>query len=434
MSSIRARLRLVLEAVQPPGWVLLGVGVVLAVAGPVLGWGEFIAVAIAIGVVLLCAAGFTIGRQTYQVTLRMQRRQVVVGERALCDLVVTNTSARRLTPARIELPVGRRVASFALPGLGAQASHDEVFAVPTARRSVIRIGPARTVRGDPFGLMGRQVRWTEVLELYVHPRTVAIPGQTGGFVRDLEGFTTDVVTNSDLSFHALREYVPGDDRRHIHWRSSARQGELMVRQYTETRRAEVAIALDLDRSDYDLGDGPETAFELAVSVAGSLAVQALRDENTVSVLTSEGQLRATNPRRALDELCLVELSSGPRTGLLSGTRASSSGSRAGVPRAWSRGTRAASRGSLVTLARQVQHTVANASMVCLVTGAGDTVELARRTTTTFGADVRVLLVRVSSDPATELSVQTIGAASVITLGRLEDLPRAVRRASTAGIA
>lgn len=403
MNPTPSRFRVVLSAVQPPGWVVLGVAMAAGIVGPVLGWLELTVAAIALGVILLGAAGFTIGRQTYEVTLRMQRRQVVVGERALGDLVVTNASSRRLAPARIELPVGRRVASFALPSLGAQAAHDEVFAVPTSRRSVIRIGPARTVRGDPFGLMGRQVRWTEVLELYVHPRTVPLPGQTGGFIRDLEGFNTEVVTNSDLSFHTLREYVPGDDRRHIHWRSSARQGELMVRQYTETRRSDLAIALDLDRGHYDLGDGPDADFELAVSVAGSLAVQALRDENAVSVFSGTTALRATNPRRALDELCLVELDPRPST---------------------------PGRG-LVSLARHVDHAVPNASMVCLVTGAAEPVDVARRTAATFGPQVRVLVVRVCGVEGTELSVQSIGSASVITLPGLDDLPRAVRRAAGA---
>lgn len=407
MKSFTSRVKVVLAAVQPPGWVVLGVGAACAVVGPLLGWLELTVVAMAFGVILLCAAGFTIGRQTYAVTLRMQRRQVVVGERALGDLVVTNTSSRRLAPARIELPVGRRVASFALPSLGSQAAHDEVFAVPTARRSVIRIGPARTVRGDPFGLMGRQVRWTEVLELYVHPRTVPLPGQTGGFIRDLEGFSTEVITNSDLSFHALREYVPGDDRRHIHWRSSARQGELMVRQYTETRRSDLAIALDQDHRHYDLGEGPEADFELAVSVAGSLAVQALRDENTVSVFCGTTQLRATNPRRALDELCLVELD----------------------PRQSTRPGKARQGRGLVSLARHVEHAVPNASMVCLVTGAAEPSDVARRTAATFGPQVRVLVIRVCGATGAELSVQTIGAASVITLPTLDDLPKAVRRAT-----
>ena len=79
---------------------------------------------------------------------------------------------------------------------------------------------------------------------------------------------------SDLAFHALREYVPGDDLRHVHWRSSAKAGELLVRQYHETRRGHVTILVDDRRVSYRrLRD-----FELAVSVATSIALRAVRDD------------------------------------------------------------------------------------------------------------------------------------------------------------
>lgn len=389
---------------QAPGWCLLGTVVLLAVAGWSLGWLELRIAAVVGAVVLVCAVGFTLGRQSYQVTLRMQRRQVVVGDRALGDLIVENTSQRRLLPARVELPVGRRLASFGLPSLAGRASHVEVFAVPTSRRAVIRIGPARSVRGDPFGLMGREIRWTEVLELYVHPKTVPIPGRTGGFIRDLEGWTTSELTNSDVSFHALREYVAGDDRRYVHWKSTARTGTLMVRQFEETRRSHVAVALDLERTAYA---NPEE-FELAVSVAGSLAVQAIRDENEVAVLTSTGRLRAISPRRALDELCTVETAVPPRR----------------------RGGAARREVGIVRLARSVEQAEPNASLVSLVTGSMADPATIRQAGTTWGPDVRVLAVRVEA--GAEPTVQTIASMSVITVGRLEDLPRGVRKASAAG--
>lgn len=424
----RARRIIGLMGMQPAGWALLVLVVALAVSGGLLGWLELRVMAVVGLVVLLCAIGFTLGRQTYAVTLRLQRRQVVVGERALGDLIVENTSNRRLLPARIELPVGRRIASFGLPTLGPRASHDEVFAVPTARRSVIRIGPARSVRGDPFGLMGKEVRWTGAIELYVHPRTVRIPGRTGGFIRDLEGYTTAELTSSDVSFHALREYVAGDDRRHVHWRSSAKLGELMVRQFEETRRSHVAIALDLDRADHESAE----EFELAVSVTGSLAVQAQRDENNVAVLTTGGRLRAVNAKRTLDELSAVE--SVTDTGPSRAKRADRAARRARLSAAMR--TRLArrearrqreARDPVLRLAREVQHAEPNASLVSLVTGSRPSVAQLHQAGTTFDPDVRVLLVRV--ELGAELSVQTIGSVSVVTLGDLDDLPRGVRRAT-----
>ncbi|MFX4272009.1 DUF58 domain-containing protein [Propionibacteriaceae bacterium Y1685] len=392
LSTLEARLRHARQVlgVQWAGWLLLGCALVAAVLGWGFGWLELKLITVASLVAFLCAIAFTLGRQTYQVTLRLQSTQVVVGERALGDLIVTNTSDRRLLPARLELPVGRRLASFGLPTLAGKASHEEVFAVPTTRRSVIRIGPARSVRGDPFGLMGREIRWTDAIDLYVHPRTVRIPGRQGGFIRDLEGYTTAELTNSDVSFHALREYVAGDDRRYVHWRSSARTGTLMVRQFEETRRSHVAIGLDLDQHSYE---SPEE-FELAVSVTGSLSLQALRDENNVAVMTTRGRLRALSPKRALDELCMVEA----------------------VP-----------DGGVSVLARALKHNEPNASVVSMVTGAVQTPHQIRLATSLYGMDVKVLAVRVNL--GAEMTVQTTNNVSVVTLGDLEELPRAVRRAS-----
>src|SRR5690606_1690719 len=119
-----------------------------------------------------------------------------------------------------------------------------------------------------------QKDWTEHVELFVHPRTVPLHGSSSGFLKDLEGRPTKDLSSSDVSSHALREYAPGDDRRHVHWKTSARTGTLMVRQFEETRRSHLAVVLSTNAADYD---DPEE-FELAVSVAGSLGVQALREE------------------------------------------------------------------------------------------------------------------------------------------------------------
>ena len=102
------------------------------------------------------------------------------------------------------------------------------------------------MRGDPLGLVRRTVRWTDVTELFVHPRTVSLESLGAGLLRDLEGETTQDLSMSDLAFHALREYQPGDDRRYIHWRSSAKAGRLLVRQFLDTRRSHLSVVVDTD--------------------------------------------------------------------------------------------------------------------------------------------------------------------------------------------
>ena len=87
---------------------------------------------------------------------------------------------------------------------------------------MIAVGPATTRRGDPLSIFSRDVTWTGVREVLVRPPMVPLETLGAGLLRDLEGVTTDAVSPSDLAFHALREYVPGDDLRHVHWRSSAK--------------------------------------------------------------------------------------------------------------------------------------------------------------------------------------------------------------------
>ena len=109
---------------------------------------------------------------------------------------------------------------------------------------------ATTVHGDPLGLVRRTVAWTERTELFVHPLTVSLESLGAGLLRDLEGTVTPDLSMSDLAFHALREYQPGDDRRYIHWRSSAKHDRLLVRQFLDTRRSHLAVVVDTSPEVY----------------------------------------------------------------------------------------------------------------------------------------------------------------------------------------
>ena len=122
-----------------------------------------------------------------------------------------------------------------------------------------------------------------------------------GQVRDLEGMPSDRVSMSDLAFHALREYVPGDDLRHVHWRSSARAGELLVRQYHDTRRNHATVVLDADPAAYR----SDEEYELGVSVAASLIMCAAREEYDVSLVCGREQLTALPAGAVLDATCRV---------------------------------------------------------------------------------------------------------------------------------
>ena len=134
------------------------------------------------------------------------------------------------------------------------------------------------------------------------PRVTDLSVFAGGLTNDLDGATSQQLSMSDLAFHALREYVPGDDLRHVHWRSSAKAGELLVRQYHETRRGHVTILVDASRSSYPRADD----FELAVSVAASIALRAVRDDFDTSLRCGPHLARGRSAAAMTDVACRFE--------------------------------------------------------------------------------------------------------------------------------
>lgn len=303
---VPARLRRLLRPftiVTAFGWGVALVGVVALTAGMRFGWAELTTIGVIALLLLLAAVPFILGRTDYHVTVELAATRVVVGQRAVGRVVVRNGGSRGSASTMIDFPVGRAVARFRVPRLAPGAEHEEVFTIPTQRRAVLQLGPVTSSRSDPLGLMRRSLTWTDPENLYVHPRTVAVPSELTGLLRDLEGLPTRDLADDDVSFHALREYVPGDDLRHVHWRSTARTGVLMIRQFEETRRSHLAVVLTTGTGQYANPD----EFELAVSLAASIGVAASREGKSLALLTSGEQLDAQTPVRLLDALSGVEL-------------------------------------------------------------------------------------------------------------------------------
>ncbi|MBU4464833.1 MAG: DUF58 domain-containing protein [Actinobacteria bacterium] len=384
------RARGILRVVRPAAWVLIAATIALWIGGDVMGWWELTIAAVVLSVTLVLCTGFLFGRTTYEVSLDLNRTRVVVGERAVGAMTLANDSRRAILPSRVVLPVGAGRGEFAVGRLAAGESVEELFAIPTTRRGVLAVGPISVVRGDPLGLFERVHRRDEPVDLYVHPRTVLFEGQSLGFMRDLEGLAATDLSRDDVSFHALREYQPGDDLRHVHWRSSARTGDLMVRQYEETRRSHFVIGLSRNPSDYKNTD----EFELAISAAGSLGLRALRDSRQVDVRVQGRGLPASTGKRLLDALAAL---------LPSRSR----------------------EGSIEDLAGTLAATLPLASVVVLVCGSSVDPTRLRLACARLPFGARVLAVVAQSGAAPAL--RRIGDANVVTVGALEQLPAALRK-------
>jgi uncharacterized protein (DUF58 family) len=323
------------------------------------------------------------------VGIELQPPRVVAGERALGRLVVTNAGTSASTPSRLELPVGAGLAEFIVPSLAPDEEHEELFAVPTNRRAVIVAGPAVSVRGDQLGLLRRTVRWTDPVELFVHPGTARLRPSAAGLVRDLEGEVTKTITNNDISFHALRAYEPGDALRNVHWRTSARTGQLMVRQYEETRRSQLILVQSTEGEHYASDD----EFELAVSVLASLGVQVIRDATRLAVVTESLALRTATPTALLDDTSRIQT----------------------VRRAFP---------GIRDFVREATKRLPPPSVVITVGGSLLPVADLRSIETLFGADTEVIAFRAELGAPSRIT--RIAGTTVVTVGELSELPRLVR--------
>ncbi len=377
-----------LACVTRLGWSILAASLLAAVLSRWQGWQEFGVITAAGLAALVMAILFALGRSRYRVLIDLHHERVVVGQPAQGRVRITNTAVHRLLPVRIELPIGPHVRTLMVPSLRGGAVHVALFDIPTERRGIITVGPARSVRGDALGVIRRVLLWTDPEPLYVHPPTVPLDRTAPGFIRDLEGQPSKAISNDDVSFHALRGYVPGDDRRYIHWRSSARTGALMVRQFEETRRSHLAVALSTRQSDYT--DAAE--FEIAVAACASLGLQSFREERALSVVTDERPLPTGTARRLLDQM----------SGVHSGEEAP----------------------NLVTVAQHASRSVPEVSVAVLLCGSTPTLTDIRTAANCFPPAVRVIAVRVVT--GSPIGLRSIGAAAVVTVGDLPDLGRALR--------
>ncbi|RWZ84536.1 MULTISPECIES: DUF58 domain-containing protein [unclassified Glutamicibacter] len=380
--------------ISPLGFVLLGTAVLLWILGASFGWQEALLGAFMATVLLLASVGFVLGRNDFSVDLDLHRTRVAVGDRAVGAMQVANKASRSSAPVMMELPVGHGAAQFRIPRLEPQQTHEDLFTIPTQRRQVLDVGPVRSVRQDPFAILRRQVKWTESYELFIHPRTTALDGSSAGFIRDLEGMPTADLSNSDVSFHALREYQSGDDRRHIHWKSTARTGELMVRQFEETRRSHLALSLSTNLDEYAEAHAEED-FELAISVAASIGQQAVAEQRKLAILTQQGPVRTGSGRQMMDGLTRIEAATGQRE-------------------------------NLVDVVRHTADTVPGASVIFFLTGTRTSAKSLREAWMHVPAGVRAIAIRCET--GIEPSRSNIGELTVLSLGKLEELGVMLRKA------
>jgi uncharacterized protein (DUF58 family) len=269
------------------GW-LVGLGTVaLVFGGRLFGLSELFALGL-ICAVLLVASALLVGgsRLELEVGRAVHPARVNVGTPTRVELTIRNLRATRTPVLRLRDPVsGTRGADLMVSPLGRGERTIAAYRLPTERRGLIRIGPLDVVVGDPFGLTTLATVAAPSVEVTVYPHIDQIeplPFTTGH--DPLAGARQpNSLGRTGEDFYALRPYVVGDDLRRIHWPSSARHDELLVRQNELPWQGRTTVLLDVRKAAHS-GD----SLEVAVSAAASIVAATARRHDLIRLVTSAG--------------------------------------------------------------------------------------------------------------------------------------------------
>lgn len=205
--------------------------------------------------------------------------------------VVLELSRTRFGASRAEvvdrLPEPRSL-KFPPPAGGSRTANLEV-PLSFPRRGVYELGPAEIRISDPFGLLGFSRTFPEKTEVIVYPKTHALPGfpLRGG---DMEAGSRGSRGQRGDEFASLREYRRGDDRRHIHWKSVARTGQLFVKEFSLEAPRRHTVVLDARREGIRVN---ESEVEDAVSAAASVLRHLSRERLPLRLLCANAAVDAT---------------------------------------------------------------------------------------------------------------------------------------------
>ena len=221
-----------------------------------------------------------------------------VGDRIRVTYTLRNTS--RIPKPWLEihnptsLPAG-------LPGraiaLGGATERSWLIRTPLTRRGHFRIEPLQIRTGDPFGFFESSASVGSGINVTVYPRLEPIPlwrlpaasldGSHAARERTLQ--STPLATT-------VRPWAPGDAFNRIHWKATARHGDIHVKEFDLEQTADAWVVLDLERA-VQLGTGDESTVEVAVRAAAAVADKALVENRAVGMTINAHRLAQLQPDR-----------------------------------------------------------------------------------------------------------------------------------------
>ncbi|MFF0374589.1 DUF58 domain-containing protein [Actinoplanes missouriensis] len=285
-------MREALRGLTTRGRSFLAAALAAAVSALILGERDLLRVAVLLAALPMLAAWY-VGRSRYKLacTRSLDPVRTPVGSSARVILRLQNLSrlptGTMLLEDRLPYALGSRP-RVVLERLGAQQASSVAYTVRADVRGRYPIGPLMIRLTDPFGLCELNRSFPSVDKLIVIPQVTQLPRVrlAGEYAGTGESRARSVAVHGEDDA-ATREYRRGDDLRRVHWRSTARTGELMVRREEQPWESRATVVLDT-RLQAHRGEGPTASFEWAVSAAASIAMHLRQSGYKLRLVTGTG--------------------------------------------------------------------------------------------------------------------------------------------------
>ncbi len=289
------------------GWALLGAGSAFGILWWVFGDPELLLVgAFLIISSLLAMAYVRWHRPELAVSRRIGAPAVHDGEQTMVTLIVDNQGNRSVPHLKMTDSVEKLGdAGFEVARLGSRDRATASYLVTCSPRGVYRVGPARGQVIDPLALAELPIPSTAVDRIVVYPAVERLSGFPRVRGRDpvVHAARPEHNQRGGEDFYTLREYHVGDDLRRIHWPSSAKTDELMIRQMETPWQSRALVLFDVRASVYESA----AAFETAVSGAASIVNHLIRSGFDADFWAGDANtVDAARYRAIMEKLALVQ--------------------------------------------------------------------------------------------------------------------------------